>query len=439
MRKGILLNILFIIGMTCLVSCNDDNKKALDEGKNTESGNGQEGSMDPITEFTAAATSKANELQLKWKNPSDAVLVEISYALEVGGGGIPLITNVRVYGEKNSKYTLQLLEFGTYQIAAVAIDNYGNRSEKVTISATPAEKDAIDPDIIAEYKLPIADPFVLYHEGKYYAYGTRVNGFEVYISDDLKHWKRNETKSLSPENSWGARWYWAPEVYYVKSKNLFYMFYSVDEHICAAISTSPEGPFVQREKKPIVADEKGIDTSLFIDDDGTPYLYYVRFTDGNVIWVAEMNDDLTSIKKETLTKCISVTDEWEKKQAKVTEGPSLLKKGDTYYLIYSANHYESKDYAVGYATATSPKGPWTKYSGNPILRRDKEAAKSVGLVGTGHGAPFVCADGSYKYIFHAHASETSVGPRTSYISNFNISDKGVISITGETIEPVRIK
>lgn len=439
MRKEILLNILFIIGMTCLVSCNDDNKKALDEGKNTESGNGQEGSMDPITEFTAAATSKANELQLKWKNPSDAVLVEISYALEVGGGGIPLITNVRVYGEKNSKYTLQLLEFGTYQIAAVAIDNYGNRSEKVTISATPAEKDAIDPDIIAEYKLPIADPFVLYHEGKYYAYGTRVNGFEVYISDDLKHWKRNETKALSPENSWGARWYWAPEVYYVKSKNLFYMFYSVDEHICAAISTSPEGPFVQREKKPIVADEKGIDTSLFIDDDGTPYLYYVRFTDGNVIWVAEMNDDLTSIKKETLTKCISVTDEWEKKQAKVTEGPSLLKKGDTYYLIYSANHYESKDYAVGYATATSPKGPWTKYSGNPILRRDKEAAKSVGLVGTGHGAPFVCADGSYKYIFHAHASETSVGPRTSYISNFNISDKGVISITGETIEPVRIK
>ena len=34
------------------------------------------------------------------ENPSDAVLVEISYALEVGGGGIPLITNVRVYGEK---------------------------------------------------------------------------------------------------------------------------------------------------------------------------------------------------------------------------------------------------------------------------------------------------------------------------------------------------
>ena len=124
-------------------------------------------------------------------------------------------------------------------------------------------------------------------------------------------------------------------------------------------STSPEGPFIQRERQPIVADEKGIDTSFFIDDDGTPYLYYVRFTGGNVIWVAEMNDDLTSIKKETLTKCISATEPWEKKQGTIAEGPSLLKKGNTYYLIYSANHYESKDYAVGYATASSPKGPWT--------------------------------------------------------------------------------
>lgn len=433
------LNVCLMLGTIFFLSCGGDDDSPLNENDQKEDdGQKNETVIESVSNFTAKETNKANELLLEWKNPSGIVAVEISYFLEENGES-PAIVNVRVYGEKNSKYTLQLPEFGTYQIAAVAVDNYGKRSEKVTISATPAEKDAIDPDIIAEYKLPIADPFVLYHEGKYYAYGTRVNGFEVYISEDLKQWKRNDIKALSPENSWGTKWYWAPEVYYVKSKNLFYMFYSVEEHICVATSTSPEGPFIQREKKPIVADEKGIDTSFFIDDDGTPYLYYVRFTGGNVIWVAEMNDDLTSIKKETLTKCISATEPWEKKQGTIAEGPSLLKKGNTYYLIYSANHYESKDYAVGYATASSPKGPWTKYSGNPILRRDKEAAKSVGLVGTGHGAPFVCSNGSYKYIFHAHASETSVGPRTSYISNFNISDKGVISITGETIEPVRIK
>ena len=61
------------------------------------------------------------------------------------------------------------------------------------------------------------------------------------------------------------------------------MFYTVDEHICVATSDSPEGPFVQDEKKP-VREEKGIDASLFMDDDGKAYLYFVRFTGGNVIW-----------------------------------------------------------------------------------------------------------------------------------------------------------
>ena len=81
------------------------------------------------------------------------------------------------------------------------------------------------------------------------------------------------------------------------------MFYSVEEHICVATSDSPVGPFRQESKQPIW-EEKSIDTSLFIDDDGTPYLYFVRFTDGNVIWVAQMTDDLMKIKKETLSECI---------------------------------------------------------------------------------------------------------------------------------------
>lgn len=434
MRLGMCLRMWLVLGAMCLMSCSDGNDSLDDVDVEKEDGQ-KIITVGPISGFIAKETNKANELLLEWQNPLDIVVVEILY-FQKGKEKLSGTMNVRLYSEKKSTYTLKLPEYGTYQISAVAIDNYGKRSEKVTITATPAKEDMI---VIQENKLPIADPYVLYWKGKYYAYGTRVNGFETYVSEDLKHWKRNEVKALSPENSWGARWYWAPEVYYVKSKNLFYMFYSVDEHICVATSTSPEGPFIQSVKTPIVADEKGIDTSFFIDDDGIPYLYYVRFTDGNVIWVAEMNDDLTGIKKETLTKCISVTDSWEKKQAKVAEGPSVLKKGNTYYLIYSANHYESKDYAVGYATASSPKGPWKKYSGNPILRRDKEAAKSLGLVGTGHGAPFECADGSYKYIFHAHASESSVGSRTSYISNFIISDEGVVSITGETIAPVVIK
>lgn len=285
--------------------------------------------------------------------------------------------------------------------------------------------------------LPIADPYVMFYNNKYYAYGTggttAGEGFACFSSDDLKNWKR-EGQALSATDSYGTWFFWAPEVYYVESKKKFYLFYSAEEHICVATSTTPEGPFRQEVKQPIWS-EKSIDTSLFIDDDGTPYLYFVRFTDGNVIWVAQMTDDLMSIKTETLNQCIKAEVSWELLQGKVAEGPSLLKKNGVYYLIYSANHYENKGYGVGYATSDTPMGPWVKYSKNPLLQGDA----ATGLVGTGHGAPFQCKDGSWKYIFHAHWSAAEIQPRTSYIKDFAISDQGVVTISGTVIKPRVLK
>lgn len=424
--------LLFFPVLSCGSSDNPIPEEKDDNGKPKE-----EVPVPPVIRLTAKETDKANELDITWQNPGGIASVEVSYLLEGGDEKNAVKANVRVYNETRSSYLARLPEYGAYVIGAVSIDNFGKRSEKVTVTATPAEEDATPVVEVTNDRLPIADPHVIYHNGKYYAYGTRINGFEVYISEDLEHWRRNESLALPPENSWGNRWFWAPEVYYIESKNRFFMFYSVDEHICVAWATRPEGPFVQDERKPIVPNEKGIDTSLFIDDDGTPYLYYVRFTDGNVIWVAEMNDDLSSIKSETLTRCITASEPWERIQGKIAEGPSIIKRGDTYYLLYSANHFESKDYAVGYATSKSPKGPWVKHSGNPILRRDKPAAD--GLIGVGHGAPFMTADGNYKYIYHAHGSSTSVGPRTSYINDLNFSEDGEITITGKPIRPKVIK
>lgn len=280
-------------------------------------------------------------------------------------------------------------------------------------------------------RLPIADPYVMLYKGKYYAYGTggttKGEGFACFSSKNLKDWKR-ESQALSADDSYGTWGFWAPEVYYIKSKKKFYMFYSTEEHICVATSDSPTGPFRQEVKKPIW-EEKSIDTSLYIDEDGTPYLYFVRFTGGNVIWVAQMTDDLMGIKTETLTQCIKVEEPWELLQANVAEGPSVLKKNGTYYMVYSANHYQNQGYGVGFATSDSPMGPWKKYAKNPLLQGEAD------LVGTGHGAPFQCKDGSWKYVFHAHWSKEKIHPRTSYFKDFAISDDGVVSISGEIIRP----
>ena len=284
---------------------------------------------------------------------------------------------------------------------------------------------------VVKDKVPHADPFILLHDGIYYAYGTGEPGFRIYTSTDLEHWQKKGI-ALDIDNCWGTKQFWAPEVYCVNDK--FYIFYSSEEHICVATSDNPEGPFRQEAVKPI-REEKGIDTSMFIDDDGTPYLYFVRFTGGNVIWVAEMTGDLLGIKEETLRECISAEEPWELVDARVAEGPSVFRHKGIYYMLYSANHTRSQDYAVGYATAPSPYGPWTKALGNPVFRRDSPNAG--GLVGIGHGAPFKDKDDNLMYVFHAHQNDSTMYPRTMYINKaLKIAKDGTLSMPGEIIRPV---
>lgn len=269
------------------------------------------------------------------------------------------------------------------------------------------------------YTMPVTlgDPFIMLHDGVYYAYGTNAErGIEVYTSDDLALWSKAQSLALDADDSWADRWFWAPEVYYVASKDKFFMYYSADEHICVATADSPLGPFGQEVQRPMIEGEKCIDNSLFIDDDGTPYLYFDRFNDGLNVWVARLEDDLVTIREETMTKCINVSQPWEEVWPRVNEGPFVIRHGGRYYMTYSANSYESPFYGVGCATADSPTGPWTKYDGNPILQ------KPGGLVGVGHSAMFRDKAGELRIVFHAHSSAASIHPRAMYTGRVDFSD-----------------
>lgn len=281
-----------------------------------------------------------------------------------------------------------------------------------------------------------ADPYVLKHDDIYYLYGTGGNdGIKVYMSKNLCAWTEaqgvTDGYALHKKDVWGEHSFWAPEVYYINNK--FYMFYSAEERIAVAESTSPLGPFVQSEanKKPFHANIPEIDTHLFIDDDGKKYLYFVRFTNGNEIWAAELNDDLRSIKENTLTYCIGVTQDWEKVQARVAEGPFILKHKGLYYLTYSANDYKSPKYAVGYATSTSPMGPWQKYAGNPILIGNDK------IQGVGHHSFITMSDNCHYIIYHSHQSMLAVQPRKTCIDPYEFVASGsdapdIIKIHGPT-------
>jgi xylan 1,4-beta-xylosidase len=226
--------------------------------------------------------------------------------------------------------------------------------------------------------IKLADPTIFPHNKKFYLYGTAAkntdNGFLVYVSNDLKSWKlfdKNDGYALKKGDAFGKKGFWAPQVFADQQK--FYMAYTANEQIAIAVSDSPTGPFVQQKKDSLPSTIKQIDPYVFIDDDGKKYLYHVRLTNGNRIFVAEMQDDLSSIKIETLQECVSGELPWEnthKATWPVTEGPTVVKQNDIYYLFYSANDFRNPDYAVGYATSNHPLGPWKKQMDSPIIVRN---------------------------------------------------------------------
>ena len=263
-------------------------------------------------------------------------------------------------------------------------------------------------DIAPQERVQLADPFILLHDGTYYAYGTHNrNGIEFHTSTNLKEWKYGGL-ALHKNDSYGEKWFWAPEVYHINGK--FYMYYTAEQRICAAIADSPTGPFKQVKKAPMIPGKHIIDNSLFIDDDGTPYLLYVVINHGFSIYVAELEKDMITIKPNTATFCIKPKQRWEKMEGKVNEGPSIIKHKGIYYLLYSGNGYHSQKYGIGCATATSIRGPWVKSKDNPILQLPGD------LAGTGHGAPFYDKKGHLHYVFHAHYSHDKIHPRCMYIT-----------------------
>ena len=285
--------------------------------------------------------------------------------------------------------------------------------------------------ISGDSNIHLADPSLLYHKGVYYLYGTvegsANNGFIAYTSADRVYWQKDTSNTngyaLSKGDAFGNANFWAPQVFKIGEQ--FYMAYTADENIAIAQSRSPAGPFTQKLLQPLAAPVKQIDPFVFIDDDGRKYLYHVRLTNGNRIFVAELEDDLAAIKFSTLKECITATETWENTANSawpVAEGPSLLKYHNIYYLFYTANDFRNPDYAVGYATSNSPLGPWKKYAGNPIISRE-----IVGVNGTGHGDFLKMPNGDLQYVFHAHFSDKRVAPRRTVIikARFMKSDAGV--------------
>jgi len=257
--------------------------------------------------------------------------------------------------------------------------------------------------------LGIGDPTVLFHEGKYYLYPTGDNrGYDVYVSKDLVNWQKGPRvfKSVEP----GV---WAPDVFYNEMDRTFYLYYTVNGRIGVAKADRPDGVF--KDQGTLI--DQAIDAHMFVDGDGEYYLYYVEYP-GFRIYVQSMTSPVQ--KKGKPVHLIQATDPWEKKQAALTEAPWMLKHRDVYYLLYSAGSANSQEYAIGYATAPGPLGPFTKYNGNPIIQ------KGDNIFGPGHCSVTKASDGQLWMVYHQQKNGLRGWNRIICIDPLWFDDQGVL-------------
>lgn len=305
-------------------------------------------------------------------------------------------------------------------------------------------------------EIPFADPTIVCENGVYYLTGTNSDaGFTMLQSDDLKLWRPvdngHDGRILTRgDGTWGEHSFWAPQVFCDNGR--YYLTYSAQGKMCVAQSDTICGPYRQVEERPVDdCDEMNIDTFLFRDDDGKYYMFHARYemqgeAGGNTIQVAEYDIDADRLVPGTLRLIAKVSEPWEltdngkKFINRTLEGPTVIKLDGKYYLFYSANDYQSIDYAMGYAVADNPYGPWTKHESNPVIHRSL-----VGENGSGHGDFFISKEGRPYYVYHVHQSDTAIHPRKVRIAPLNMTKNpktGVYDISIDTtaiIRPVMTK
>lgn len=337
--------------------------------------------------------------------------------------------------------------------------------------------------------LPVqfGDPYVmLASDGRYYMYGTgagAVDGFCAYSSDNLIDWKpEGQVYRGNIPGSWAVANFWAPEVYERNGK--YYMFFSADWkenptnelenfRIGVAVADKPTGPFKEMTDRPLFdPGYPAIDGNLLEDSDGRLYLYYSRccykhpvesevatwarekgmFNEIEESWIyaVELKPDLSgTIGQPVLILRPPVTNEdpqaeWESRSVtsgevnrRWTEGSYIFKHGDIFYMMYSANFFGGKNYAVGYATAKSPLGPFVKSANNPVLQKNVEKGGIV--TGTGHNSITYSKDGKQMYCVYHGRTEKTGEERVVFIDKMGVDKDGNLYVEGPTTTPQQIR
>lgn len=256
------------------------------------------------------------------------------------------------------------------------------------------------------------DPSVVKVKNDYYLVNSTFSyfpGLPVFHSKDLTNWKQisnviSRTSQMDFVGERITRGLFAPAISF--NNGTFYVTCTDIDHEGNFIVTAkdPAGPWSNPVKLPQV---RGIDPSVFFDDNGKAYIIYNSDAPDNkplypghrTIKIFEIDPvQLKVIGEEKIVVNGGV--DISKKPVWI-EGPHILKKKGWYYL-YAAEGGTSVNHSEVVFRSKDIWGPYIPYENNPILtQRDLPADRPNPITSTGHAQMVEGPDGNTYALFLA--------------------------------------
>ena len=313
-----------------------------------------------------------------------------------------------------------------------------------------------------------ADPYGLEYDGRLYVYMTNdtvmfdgddnivdnsyglIRHINVISSDDLVNWTDHGSIPVAGAGH-TAPWAgnsWAPSIVYkeIGGKDTFFLYFANSGNGVGVLrGESPVGPWEDPIGKNLVSHGTPncnsslvpwcFDPAVFIDDDGTAYLYFGGGVPGNEnespksARVVQLGDDLVSI--------VGTPEEIDVPY--FFEALDMHKYGDTYYLSYCSNWNgpggaDAPGKAeIAYMVSDSPMGPFT-YAG-VIL---KNPGDMFGLIWANNHQATIQFKDKWYLLYHAtlvsdakgirNALGGQVNYRSTHINEMTVNTDGTIAL-----------
>ena len=290
-------------------------------------------------------------------------------------------------------------------------------------AAFAAEETMEYPLTTADFR--IRDPFVLVHDGLYYMYGTCATaqkGYGCFVSPDLAHWAGPFNVFTASADFDGTQDFWAPECH--AYDGAFYLFATYRSRTTGHRGVSvfraddPLGPFTEITDGHITPHDRDcIDGTLYVDDDGTPYMIFVQewtSTDDGIgrMAVAPMRRDLMCFTAPPQELFRADDPSW--KPHKITDGPCVYKSRCGKLLMLWSNG-SPEGYCVALACAKTVTGKWRQQRAR-LYAKDRRH-----VFDGGHGMLFRDLNGQLTLCIHT-PNDGDVAP--AHAQFFPVRDLG---------------